>query len=307
MVSGGGTTTLRLVVTSSGPDSSPDSEFIVITGLSGAGRSLAADHLEDLGWFVIDNLPPQLIPKVAELASAPGSEFAQVVLVVGTGPGFEDVLPALRQVRAGDTPVRILFLDASTSVLVQRYESTRRRHPLSDEQTIVDAIERERVLLDPVKAEADVVVDTSDLNVHQLRERIVLLFGGEADPASRLRTNVMSFGYKHGVPLDVDIVFDCRFLPNPHWVAELRPHSGLDQAVREFVLDQPEAGEFIERIDAVFEVVVPAYVREGKSYLTVALGCTGGRHRSVALAEALASRLEGHGLAASVTHRDIDR
>ena len=307
MVSGGGTTTLRLVVTSSGPDSSPDSEFIVITGLSGAGRSLAADHLEDLGWFVIDNLPPQLIPKVAELASAPGSEFAQVVLVVGTGPGFEDVLPALRQVRAGDTPVRILFLDASTSVLVQRYESTRRRHPLSDEQTIVDAIERERVLLDPVKAEADVVVDTSDLNVHQLRERIVLLFGGEADPASRLRTNVMSFGYKHGVPLDVDVVFDCRFLPNPHWVAELRPHSGLDQAVREFVLDQPEAGEFIERIDAVFEVVVPAYVREGKSYLTVALGCTGGRHRSVALAEALASRLEGHGLAASVTHRDIDR
>ena len=307
MVSGGGTTTLRLVVTSSGPDSSPDSEFIVITGLSGAGRSLAADHLEDLGWFVIDNLPPQLIPKVAELASAPGSEFAQVVLVVGTGPGFEDVLPALRQVRAGDTPVRILFLDASTSMLVQRYESTRRRHPLSDEQTIVDAIERERVLLDPVKAEADVVVDTSDLNVHQLRERIVLLFGGEADPASRLRTNVMSFGYKHGVPLDVDIVFDCRFLPNPHWVAELRPHSGLDQAVREFVLDQPEAGEFIERIDAVFEVVVPAYVREGKSYLTVALGCTGGRHRSVALAEALASRLEGHGLAASVTHRDIDR
>ncbi len=307
MVSGGGTTTLRLVVTSSGPDSSPDSEFIVITGLSGAGRSLAADHLEDLGWFVIDNLPPQLIPKVAELASAPGSEFAQVVLVVGTGPGFEDVLPALRQVRAGDTPVRILFLDASTSMLVQRYESTRRRHPLSDEQTIVDAIERERVLLDPVKAEADVVVDTSDLNVHQLRERIVLLFGGEADPASRLRTNVMSFGYKHGVPLDVDVVFDCRFLPNPHWVAELRPHSGLDQAVREFVLDQPEAGEFIERIDAVFEVVVPAYVREGKSYLTVALGCTGGRHRSVALAEALASRLEGHGLAASVTHRDIDR
>lgn len=294
-------------MTSRAPASSPGSEFIVITGLSGAGRSLAADHLEDLGWFVIDNLPPQLIPKVAELASAPGSEFARVVLVVGTGPGFEDVLPALRQVRAGDTPVRILFLDASTGVLVQRYESTRRRHPLSDEQTIVDAIERERVLLDPVKAEADVVVDTSELNVHQLRERIVGLFGGDADPTTRLRTSVMSFGYKHGVPLDVDVVFDCRFLPNPHWVPELRPRSGLDPEVRDFVLGQPEAMPFLERIDSVFEVVVPAYVREGKSYLTVALGCTGGRHRSVALSEALADRLEAHGLTASVTHRDIDR
>jgi RNase adapter protein RapZ len=283
------------------------SEFIVITGLSGAGRSLAADHLEDLGWFVIDNLPPQLIPKVAELASAPGSVFSRVVLVVGTGPGFEDVLPALRQVRTGDTPVRILFLEASTSVLVQRYESTRRRHPLSDEQTIVDAIERERLLLDPVKSEADVVVDTSDLNVHQLRERIVTLFADDADPTSRVRTSVMSFGYKHGIPLDVDVVFDCRFLPNPHWVDELRPLSGLDAPVAEYVFSHPEADEFLARLDAIFEIVVPAFVREGKSYLTVALGCTGGRHRSVALAEALAERMEAHGLTPTVTHRDIDR
>ncbi|MDZ7677776.1 MAG: RNase adapter RapZ [Acidimicrobiales bacterium] len=288
-------------------EGTPTSEFIVITGLSGAGRSLAADHLEDLGWFVIDNLPPQLIPKVAELASAPRSEFSQVVLVVGTGPGFEDVLPALRQVRAGDTPVRILFLEASTSVLVQRYESTRRRHPLSDEQTIVDAIDRERVLLDPVKAEADVVVDTSDLNVHQLRERMITLFGDESDPASQLRTSVISFGYKHGLPLDVDIVFDCRFLPNPHWVPELQAHTGLDPAVRDFVLGQDEAASFLDGFDSVLEVVVPAFLREGKSYLTVALGCTGGRHRSVVLAEELAERMSAHGLNASVTHRDIDR
>ncbi|MFP4512452.1 MAG: RNase adapter RapZ [Acidimicrobiales bacterium] len=288
-------------------DGTPTSEFIVITGLSGAGRSLAADHLEDLGWFVIDNLPPQLIPKVAELASAPRSEFSRVVLVVGTGPGFEDVLPALRQVRAGDTPVRILFLEASTSVLVQRYESTRRRHPLSDEQTIVDAIDRERVLLDPVKAEADVVVDTSDLNVHQLRERMITLFGDESDPASQLRTSVISFGYKHGLPLDVDIVFDCRFLPNPHWVPELQASTGLDPEVRDFVLGQDEAVSFLDGFDSVLEVVVPAFLREGKSYLTVALGCTGGRHRSVVLAEELAERLGAHGLNASVTHRDIDR
>ena len=244
---------------------------------------------------------------MAELASAPGSSFSRVVLVVGTGPGFDEVLPALRQVRAGDTPVRILFLEAATSVLVQRYESSRRRHPLSDEHTIVDAIERERVVLDPVKAEADVVVDTSDLNVHQLRERMVQLFDEQTDPHTRLRTSVMSFGYKHGVPLDVDIVFDCRFLPNPHWVDELRPQSGLDPDVRDYVLGQPAATEFLDRLDAVFEVVIPPFVHEGKSYLTVALGCTGGRHRSVALAEALAERMAIHGVTPTVTHRDVDR
>jgi RNase adapter protein RapZ len=288
-------------------EGTPSSEFIVITGLSGAGRSLAADHLEDLGWFVIDNLPPQLIPKVGELASAPGSAFAKVVLVVGTGPGFDEVLPALRQVRAGDTPVRILFLEASTSVLVQRYESTRRRHPLGDEQTIVDAIDRERVLLDPVKAEADVVVDTSDLNVHQLRERIFTLFGDDSDPGAQLRTSVISFGYKHGVPLDVDIVFDCRFLPNPHWVPELQPLSGQDAPVRDYVLGRPGAAEFLDRLDAVFEIVVPAYVHEGKSYLTVALGCTGGRHRSVVIAQEAAALLADMGFEPIVAHRDLER
>lgn len=283
------------------------SEFIVIAGLSGAGRSQAADHLEDLGWFVIDNLPPQLIPKVAELATAPGTGFSRVVLVVGTGPGFEEVLPAVRQVRAGDTPVRILFLEAATDVLVRRYESTRRRHPLGDDLSLTDAIERERALLDPVKAEADVVVDTSELNVHQLRERLVDLFAADVDPASLMRTAVVSFGYKNGLPLDVDIVIDCRFLPNPHWIDELRPLSGLDAPVRDYVMSQPQTAEFLDRLDDLFGLVLPAFVREGKSYLTVAFGCTGGRHRSVALAEAIAERLAAHGHEPTVTHRDIDR
>ncbi len=283
------------------------SEFIVIAGLSGAGRSQAADHLEDLGWFVIDNLPPQLIPKVAELAMAPGSSYSQVVLVVGTGPGFDDVLPALRQVRAGDTPVRILFLEANTDVLVRRYEGSRRRHPLGDDLGLTEAIDRERTLLDPVKAEADVVVDTTDLNVHQLRDRMVQLFAADTGPAELMRTAVMSFGYKNGLPLDVDIVIDCRFLPNPHWVDDLRPLSGLDEPVRDYVMGQPETEEFIARLDELFALVLPAFVREGKSYLTVAFGCTGGRHRSVAIAEAVAQRLAAHGHEPTVAHRDIDR
>jgi RNase adapter protein RapZ len=283
------------------------SEFVVIAGLSGAGRSQAADHLEDLGWFVIDNMPPHLIPKVAELASSPGSSFSQVVLVVGTGPGFDDVLPAVRQVRAGHTPVRILFLEAGTEALVRRYEGSRRRHPLGDELSLTDAIDRERALLEPVKAEADVVVDTSDLNVHQLRDRMVQLFAADTDPAELMRTAVMSFGYKNGLPLDVDIVVDCRFLPNPHWVDELRPLSGLDAPVRDYVMSQPETEEFIQRLDDLFALVLPAFVREGKSYLTVAFGCTGGRHRSVAIAEAVGKRLAAHGHVPNVAHRDIDR
>ena len=283
------------------------SEFVVITGLSGAGRSQAADHLEDLGWFVIDNLPPQLIPKVGELASSPVATFSQVVLVVGTGPGFDDVLPAIRQVRAGDTPVRILFLEATTDVLVRRYEGSRRRHPLGDELSLTEAIDRERALLEPVKDEADVVVDTSDLNVHQLRDRMVQLFAADTNPSDLMRTAVMSFGYKNGLPLDVDIVIDCRFLPNPHWIDELRPLSGLDEPVRDYVMSQPETAEFVARLDDLFALVLPAFVREGKSYLTVAFGCTGGRHRSVALAEAVGERLAAHGHQPNVVHRDIDR
>jgi len=283
------------------------SEFVVITGLSGAGRSQAADHLEDLGWFVIDNLPAELIEKVAELASAPGAPFSKVALVVGPGPAFDDLLPTLRRMASGATPVRILFLDASTDVLVRRYEQTRRRHPLAEGEGLADAIEAERALLDPVKAHADAVLDTSDLNVHQLRDRIVALFAGDEGADDRMRTSVVSFGFKHGLPLDVDMVVDCRWMPNPHWVEELRPLTGLDAPVRDYVLGQPKAGEFLDRLESLFELVLPDFAGEGKSYLTIAIGCTGGQHRSVAVAEALAARLAEHGVTPTVVHRDLRR
>jgi UPF0042 nucleotide-binding protein len=283
------------------------SDFVVITGLSGAGRSQAADILEDLGFFVIDNLPPALIPKVAELAQVPGASIAKVVLVVGTGPYHTEVLPALSALRRQGLHLRIAFLEARTDVLVRRYESTRRRHPLATKElSLAEAIEQERDLLQPVKAEADVVIDTSDLNVHQLRSRVFDLFAAEA-PAGGMQTTITSFGYKHGLPLDTDLVIDCRFLPNPHWVDELRPLSGLDEPVRDYVLGQPLTDEFLEHLDAMLTLLLPAYVAEGKSYLTIAFGCTGGRHRSVAIAEAVTAALREKGFDLRVAHRDVDR
>jgi UPF0042 nucleotide-binding protein len=280
---------------------------VVITGMSGAGRSQAADILEDLGFFVIDNLPPELIPKVAELAQAPGTNIADVVLVVGTGPYHSEVLPALSSLRRQAHRLRIVFLEAGTEVLVRRYESSRRRHPLAaPDRSLADSIEFERELLQAVKAEADVVVDTTDLNVHQLRTRMVDLFSSDA-PSSGMHTTIASFGYKHGLPLDTDLVIDCRFLPNPHWVDELRPLTGLDDAVRDYVLSQPITAEFLAEIESLLAMLLPAYVSEGKSYLTVAFGCTGGRHRSVAIAEAVAAALRARGVDLRVTHRDVDR
>jgi RNase adapter protein RapZ len=284
-------------------------EFVVITGLSGAGRSLAADYLEDLGWFVIDNLPPELVPKVVELAQAPRSSIEHVALVVGTGAYQDEVLPMLSWLRNAGARLRILFLEASTDTLVRRYGSTRRRHPLSkggEEEHLVAAIERERALLDPVKAEADVVLDTSDLNVHDLRNRIRSLFSPDAT-GSAIQLTVLSFGYKHGLPLDADLVFDCRFLPNPHWIEELRPQTGLDEPVRDYVLGQPAAREFLGHLADLFAQLLPAYIAEGKAYLTIAMGCTGGRHRSVALAERVATVLRRQGYALSVVHRDVDK
>jgi RNase adapter protein RapZ len=285
------------------------SEFVVITGMSGAGRSLAADAIEDLGWFVIDNLPPQLAPKVAELVQAPGSQVQRIALVVVTGAYQDEVLPMLAWLRSAGARVRIVFLDAATDTLVRRYESTRRRHPLSGggtQEHLVAAIERERELLDPVRAEADVVVDTSELNVHELRQRMQGLFSAEAAEPT-MQTTVLSFGYKHGLPLDADMVIDCRFLPNPHWVDELRPLTGLDERVRDYVLGQPAAQQFLENLEGMLVQLLPAYVAEGKAYLTIALGCTGGRHRSVTIAEEVARLLRKHGMPAGVLHRDIGK
>jgi UPF0042 nucleotide-binding protein len=281
------------------------SEFVVITGLSGAGRSQAANDLEDLGWFVIDNLPTELIPKVAELVMSPSSATPRVALVVGTGAYQRDLGPGLTALRASGGRVRQLFLDAGTDVLVRRYESSRRRHPLLAEgEGVAEAIERERALLEPLKADADVVVDTSALNVHELRARISDLFG-EDHPDQGMRIRVMSFGYKQGLPLDVDLVLDCRFLPNPHWVDELRPKTGLHDDVKRYVLEQDAAKDFLERLDGLLGVLLPAFVAEGKSYLSVAFGCTGGRHRSVAIAEAVADLLRQRGFAPTVLHRDV--
>jgi UPF0042 nucleotide-binding protein len=289
------------------------SEFLVVTGMSGAGRATAADSLEDLGWFVIDNLPAALILKMAEMMNLPGAEMERVALVIGRGGGggssgsdyFDGLPDVLRALRADRNRVRLLFLDASDDVLIRRYEGTRRRHPLAS-RGVEKSIADERRLLASVRDMADLLIDTGELNSNQLRSRILEAFGDESG-AESMRTSVISFGYKYGLPLDVDIVFDCRFLPNPFWIEELRPYSGLDTPVRDYVLAQPETKDFLEKVDGLLAGILPSFEREGKSYLTIALGCTGGRHRSVALAEALGKRMSEHGQPVSVFHRDVDR
>jgi UPF0042 nucleotide-binding protein len=286
---------------------SEDLDITIVTGLSGAGRSVAANVLEDLGFFVIDNLPPLLIPKVAELARVPGRPPTRYALGADVRSGaLEDLHTALEQLREAGARTRILFLEAADDVLVRRYEASRRKHPLGSGERMSEAIAEERALLEPLKAEADVVIDTSNLNVHQLRDRLRALFaGGPAEQS--LQTNVVSFGFKHGLPLDVDLVFDCRFLPNPHWVESLRPLPGTDPKVRRYVMKQDETGAFLDELERLFALLLPAYVKEGKSYLSIGVGCTGGHHRSVVLAEELARTLERLGFPAQVHHRDLER
>jgi UPF0042 nucleotide-binding protein len=282
------------------------SEYLVVTGMSGAGRSTAGATLEDLGWFVIDNMPSALISKVSELVDGAGSEMERVAFVVGRGGGdLEDVLPAVDVLEAGRNRVRILFLDASDDVLIRRFEGTRRRHPQAA-RGVVDSVADERLLLSRLRDRADLVIDTGELNTNQLRTRLMEAFGGE-EPGSTMRSSILSFGFKHGVPIDVDLMFDCRFLPNPYWDESLRSHSGLEPQVRKYVLDRPETSEFLDKLDDLLTMLIPAYIREGKSYLTVAMGCTGGRHRSVVLAEELARRLDDHGMPTTVFHRDVER
>jgi UPF0042 nucleotide-binding protein len=280
-------------------------EYLIITGLSGAGRSQAGATLEDLGWFVIDNMPTTLITKVAELVLAPGTEIDRVTFVVGRdAEQLGELEAAIGQLRSTGSKVTVLFLEASDEVLVRRFEGTRRRHPMGREG-VTEAIVRERERLERIRELADVVVDTSDLNVNQLRERLVDLF--TAGKPTSMQLSVMSFGFKHGLPLDVDNVFDVRFLPNPHWVEGLRPLTGLDAPVRDYVLGQPAAQQFLGRIEDLMAFLLPAYIAEGKSYLTVAVGCTGGRHRSVALAEELGTRIRALGFDLTVYHRDVAR
>jgi UPF0042 nucleotide-binding protein len=280
-------------------------DVLLIAGMSGAGRTQAGNTLEDLGWFVIDNMPVELIPKVAELGRfSEGS--TGLALVAGTGDDMGAVAPAVEELRASGASVQTVYLEASTPVLVRRYRDTRRRHPLLDLTASTEAaIEEERRLLAAVRDRSDVVIDTSDLNIHDLRRRVTELFARPEDATTQI--TLVSFGFKHGVPADIDLLFDCRFLPNPHWEEELRDLTGLDPNVQDYVSDSDLARDFVDRTDALLELLIPAYEEEGKSVLTIAFGCTGGHHRSVTLAERFAEILRGRGLSPRIRHRDIER
>src|SRR4051794_32010619 len=282
-------------------------EVAVVSGLSGAGRSTAAKCLEDLGWFVVDNLPPSLVTTMIELAARSQGSVDKIAVVVDLrSRGFtSDVSSALRELDQAGLRIRVLFLEASDDVLVRRFDSVRRPHPLQGDGTIIDGIASERAMLRDVRGEADLVVDTSVLNVHELRAKIAAAFADET--AASLHATVMSFGYKYGLPVDADIVVDCRLLPNPHWVPELRPHTGLDADVRDYVLKQDGALEFVEDYAALFRRYEEGYRREGKHFATIAVGCTGGKHRSVVVAEELAAGLRGDGVDVRIVHRDLGR
>lgn len=285
-------------------DAASTPEVVVITGMSGAGRSTASDVLEDLGFFVIDNMPPELVDRVLELAAAAGERIERVALVVDVRgrPLWGDVRPHITLLRERGVELRLLFLEAGDETLVNRYEAARRRHPLAGSGRIIEGIRRERELVADLRAEADLVIDTSDTNVHELRARLTDAFS--PDQRSMV-VNVVSFGFKHGTPRDADIVLDVRFLPNPHWDPALRPLTGHDPSVSDYVLERAVTSDFLDRFESMLVELVPHYQAEGRSYLTVAIGCTGGRHRSVAVAEELGRRLATHGIAARVSHRDV--
>jgi UPF0042 nucleotide-binding protein len=278
-------------------------DIVIITGMSGAGRSTAAKSLEDLGWFVVENLPPALLPTMLDLADRASLAGVAAIIDVRSRAFSTDLKSAISSLGARGVSPRVLFLEASDPALVQRFENVRRPHPMQGAGTILDGIKAERELLREIRGDSDIVLDTSALNVHELRSRMHGYFGG--DSMTGLRLNIISFGYKYGLPVDADLVADCRFLPNPHWVPELRPLSGLDASVRDYVLGQPAAAAFIPAYLEVLDVSLPGFEREGKRYVTLAVGCTGGKHRSVAIAERLAARLAGRDV--TVSHRDLGR
>ena len=281
-------------------------ELVLVTGMSGAGRSTAARALEDLGWFVVDNLPPSLLPQAIEEIKADVDDARLAVVVdVRGGKIFDDLADSLQRVLDDGIDLRVLFLEAGDNELVRRFESSRRPHPLQGSGGILDGLVRERELLGDLRARADLVIDTSSLNAHDLRRKVDAAFGGS--DRVQLRATVMSFGFKYGLPLDADIVNDVRFLPNPYWVPELRDLTGLDASVSDYVTEMAEAREFLDRMASMLDLASDGYLREGKRYVTVAIGCTGGKHRSVAMAENLAARLVKVGVEVLVVHRDLGR
>lgn len=283
-----------------------DFELTVLTGMSGAGRTTSARALEDLGWFVIDNLPPKLMAGAIELART-SADVRRMAVVVDTRSRsfFAQLSDSLAEVAKGDTQINIIFLEASDESLVRRFESSRRPHPLQNEQRIIDGLARERELLQDIRGVADLVIDTTALNVHDLRRRIESVFSLESD--FELHVTVLSFGFKYGIPVDADTVADVRFLPNPYWDEHLRPLTGQDQAVSTSVLERPGAEDFLTSFESLIAIAREGYLREGKRLVTVAIGCTGGKHRSVAMSEALAERLRIRGIDAVVFHRDLGR
>lgn len=284
-------------------------EILILTGMSGAGRSTVAHALEDLGWYVVDNLPPALLPALISKGTGPdGKEYAVVVDVRG-GRFFDELTQALDELKKNGSAYRLVFLDATDQALVQRFESTRRPHPLQGGDRIVDGIARERAKLEIMRSECDVAIDTTNLNVHQLEKRIGEIFGG--GKIHGVRINVLSFGYKYGIPVDSDLVLDCRFISNPHWIPELRPLTGLTQQVSSKVLGNTGVKEFVKDYVHLIISMIPGYMQEGKRYVTISVGCTGGKHRSVAIAEEIAKQLNVAGtaldLTAHTTHRDVGR
>jgi UPF0042 nucleotide-binding protein len=280
-------------------------ELLLVTGMSGAGKTAATATLDDLGWFVVDNLPPSLLMELVDTVTERADQRRLAVVVdVRGGVFFNELQGALAELSARGIRPHVLFLEANDEALVRRFESARRPHPLQAVGRVVEGIDRERGLLAELRADADLIIDTSLLNVHELAARIRTAFGEES-PA--LRAIIVSFGYKYGLPVDADLVADMRFLPNPHWVPDLRPQTGQQPAVRDYVLSQPGAAEFLERYADLLGSVFDGYLREGKRFVTVGVGCTGGRHRSVAMSEALAARLRETGVETLVVHRDLGR
>jgi len=281
-------------------------ELVVVTGMTGAGRSTAAKELEDLGFFVVDNLPPRLVPDVVRLVDESQGELQPVAVVVDVRSGsfFGSLQEVLAQGKTGRRTT-LLFLEASDEVLVRRQEAARRPHPLQEGGRLLDGLRRERAVIAALRGDADVVIDTSNLNVHQLTDKVAEAFGTEH--TTSLKATVVSFGFKYGIPVDADLVADMRFLPNPHWVPELRHLSGRDSEVAAYVKERPEAKDFIEKYLGVIETVVEGYLREGKRFMTIAVGCTGGKHRSVAMTEEIAARMRERGLDARPMHRDLGR
>ncbi|MET4780257.1 RNase adapter RapZ [Glaciihabitans sp. UYNi722] len=282
-------------------------EVLIVTGMSGAGRSTVGNALEDLGWYVVDNLPPQMLRPLVELAGRAGNNLPKIAAIVDVRGGslFADLQQSVDSLRTG-TPVRVLFLEATDAALVRRFEQVRRPHPLQEDGTLLDGITAERQRMLPMRESSDIIIDTSDLNIHQLATTISDTFASEDTPG--VQVTVLSFGFKYGLPADADLVADMRFLPNPFWVPELRALSGLDPAVSDYVLAQEGAKEFVEDYAVALSPVLAGYQRENKRHATIAIGCTGGKHRSVAVAEKLAGILRSQpGVVVSVKHRDLGR